>query len=197
MNKRSLALVSVLVLGVCCLALGQERLTPKEAQAQIEEYRAREAAANARIAELEGQVEALKAEIAELDREIAELEARLAELQKLPKYYGKYTVKEGDWLAKIAGYREIYHDATKWPVIYEANQDLIKDPNLIYPGWALFIPGLDVYQVIPTDCLWMIASYISVYGNARDWPKIYEANKDKITDPDLIYPGQEFQIPRD
>lgn len=195
--RRSLALVSVLMLGVCSLALAEKRLTPKEAKALIEEYKAREAVAKARISELEAQVEALKGEIAELDRKIAELEAQLAELQKLPKYYGRYIVKEGDWLAKIAGYREIYNDPTKWPVIYEHNKDLIKDPNLIYPGWLLFIPGVDVYRVVPTDCLWLIASYISVYGNAREWPKIYEANRDKIRDPDLIYPGQEFQIPRD
>lgn len=43
------------------------------------------------------------------------------------------------------------------------------------------------------DCLWRIAAY--TYKNARLWPLIYMANKDKIKDPDLIFPGQKFAIP--
>lgn len=33
------------------------------------------------------------------------------------------------------------------------------------------------------------------YGSIFAWRKIYEANKDKISDPDLIYPGQELILP--
>jgi nucleoid-associated protein YgaU len=33
------------------------------------------------------------------------------------------------------------------------------------------------------------------YGNANQWKRIYEANKDVIKNPDLIYPGQTFRIP--
>ena len=33
------------------------------------------------------------------------------------------------------------------------------------------------------------------YGSAGQWKKIYEANKDVIKNPDLIYPGQTFKIP--
>lgn len=194
-KKIGVALVLALALSGVLVAK-EKRLTDKEAKAMIEEYMARTAEANAKIAELQPKVDALTAQIADLDKKIADLEAQLAECNKKPKYYGKYTVAPGDWLSKIAAKREIYHDASKWPMIYEANKDLIKDPDFILPGWLLFIPGLDVYKVIPGDCLWMIASYISIYGKARDWPKIYEANKDKIKDPDLIFPGQEFTIPR-
>ena len=45
------------------------------------------------------------------------------------------------------------------------------------------------------DCLWRIAGYKNIYKNPLKWPIIYKANKDKIKDPDLIYPGQIFQIP--
>jgi nucleoid-associated protein YgaU len=44
-----------------------------------------------------------------------------------------------------------------------------------------------------TDCLWRIAQ--KLYRNARLWPVIYMANRDKIKDPDLIYPGQKLVIP--
>jgi len=50
-----------------------------------------------------------------------------------------YIVVKGDSLSKIA--KREYGDANKWPTIYEANKELIKDPDLIYPGQELKIPG--------------------------------------------------------
>ena len=50
-----------------------------------------------------------------------------------------YVVVEGDSLSKIA--RREYGDANKWPTIYEANKGLITDPDLIFPGQKLQIPG--------------------------------------------------------
>ena len=50
-----------------------------------------------------------------------------------------YVVVEGDSLSKIA--KREYGDANKWRTIYEANKDLIKDPDLIYPGQELKVPG--------------------------------------------------------
>jgi nucleoid-associated protein YgaU len=50
-----------------------------------------------------------------------------------------YVVVKGDSLSKIA--KREYGDAAKWPRIYEVNQDIIKDPDLIYPGQTLKIPG--------------------------------------------------------
>jgi nucleoid-associated protein YgaU len=49
-----------------------------------------------------------------------------------------YTVQKGDTLSKIA--EHYYGNASKWRVIFEANTDLIKDPDLIYPGQTLRIP---------------------------------------------------------
>jgi len=49
------------------------------------------------------------------------------------------------------------------------------------------------YTVVKGDSLSKIAKQF--YGNAGDWKKIYEANKDLIKNPDLIYPGQTFRIP--
>jgi nucleoid-associated protein YgaU len=50
-----------------------------------------------------------------------------------------YVVVKGDSLSKIA--KREYGDANKWRTIYEANKDLINDPDLIYPGQDLKIPG--------------------------------------------------------
>jgi nucleoid-associated protein YgaU len=35
----------------------------------------------------------------------------------------------------------------------------------------------------------------NMYGNANKWRKIYEANTDLITNPDVIHPGQILKIP--
>src|SRR5688500_12381439 len=50
-----------------------------------------------------------------------------------------YVVVKGDSLSLIA--KREYGDANKWRTIYEANRNLIKDPDLIYPGQELKIPG--------------------------------------------------------
>ncbi|KQC06967.1 MAG: hypothetical protein APR54_06455 [Candidatus Cloacimonas sp. SDB] len=137
-------------------------------------------------------------DFSDLDNRIANLEASLDAAK--PKYYeDTYTVVKGDWLSKISGYSFIYNDVSKWPIIYRANRDIIKDPNLIYPNQVIKIPrGLpNEWKVYKGECLWRIASYPEVYGNAVKWPVIYRANKDKIKDPDLIYPNQVFEIPRD
>lgn len=49
-----------------------------------------------------------------------------------------------------------------------------------------------VYTVKKGDCLWNIAG--AEYSNPFMWPVIYWANKAQIKDPDLIFPGQNFDI---
>ena len=46
----------------------------------------------------------------------------------------------------------------------------------------------------PGNSLWRIAR--SRYGSGPNYSVIYEANKEQIRDPDLIYPGQVFTIPK-
>ena len=50
-----------------------------------------------------------------------------------------YTVQEGDTLSKIA--QRYLGDAMAYPKIFEANREVIKDPDLIYPGQKIRIPG--------------------------------------------------------
>ncbi|MFC4355303.1 LysM peptidoglycan-binding domain-containing protein [Chryseomicrobium palamuruense] len=49
------------------------------------------------------------------------------------------------------------------------------------------------YKVVRGDTLWAIAK--RYYGNGSQYPKIFNANKDKIKNPNLIYPGQVLTIP--
>jgi nucleoid-associated protein YgaU len=49
-----------------------------------------------------------------------------------------YTVVAGDTLSKIA--KQVYGNANKYPVIFEANKPMLKHPDKIYPGQVLVIP---------------------------------------------------------
>jgi len=51
-----------------------------------------------------------------------------------------YTVRRGDSLSLIA--KRYYGDPMKYPLLFEANREVIKNPDLIYPGQTLRIPKL-------------------------------------------------------
>jgi nucleoid-associated protein YgaU len=48
------------------------------------------------------------------------------------------------------------------------------------------------YTVQPGDSLWQIAR--RVYGDGRYWVLLYQANADRIGNPNLIYPGQHLRL---
>lgn len=51
-----------------------------------------------------------------------------------------YEVQKGDSLSKIA--KDRYGDASKWKMIYEANKNLLKNPDIIHPGQMLELPDI-------------------------------------------------------
>ena len=50
-----------------------------------------------------------------------------------------------------------------------------------------------IYEVVSGDSLSKIAK--REYGNASEWNRIYDANRDLLNDPNKIYPGQKLKIP--
>ncbi len=61
---------------------------------------------------------------------------------------------------------------------------------------AALEPGNVEYYIIQSgDSLSKIAK--KYYNNAGEYPRIFEANKEVIKDPELIYPGQKIRIPLD
>ena len=51
----------------------------------------------------------------------------------------------------------------------------------------------NTYTVKKGDTLSAIA--LREYGDANEWRRIFESNRDLIEDPDLIHPGQQLTIP--
>ena len=54
-------------------------------------------------------------------------------------------------------------------------------------------PAPVFYTVVSGDSLWKIAS--KHYGDGNKWNALFEANREVIKDPDLIYPGQQIRVP--
>ncbi len=53
-------------------------------------------------------------------------------------YYTKHIVTGDDTLSKIA--RHYYGDMMKYPQIFDANRDVLDNPNVIHEGQVLIIP---------------------------------------------------------
>lgn len=58
-------------------------------------------------------------------------------------------------------------------------------------GWKRYV----VRKKVPADCLWRIAKDKRHYGISKLWKRIYEANRGKIKNPNLIFPKQVLLIP--
>jgi len=71
------------------------------------------------------------------------------------------------------------------PTYSDLTLNLSIDPSLA--------PKQQTYTVAAGDSLSKIAKQF--YGNANEYMKIFEANKDKLTDPNTIKVGQQLVIP--
>ena len=129
--------------------------------------------------------------LSDIDEMLAQLTARVAQPVTID-----YTVSRGDNLWTIAKQEKIYADPYMWPRLYRANKDQIQDPDLIFPDQTLAVPfgvAENEHLVTRGDFLFRIAA--EVYNDGGKWHKIYEANKQQIVEPHLIFPAQILEIP--
>lgn len=80
---------------------------------------------------------AMQQETKETEETIAKEEPK----KEYKEYIVQYNPKERDCLWRIA--LKVYNNARLWPLIYIANKDQIKDPDLIFPGQRFIIPSLE------------------------------------------------------
>jgi len=170
----------------------------RDAEACIDEASANLDKESEAISDLESALADLRPRLMGLKSEVEGLQGQIAYFEGLPRVY---TVEKGDFLYKISGMEEVYADPLKWKRIYRANKHVIDgfdDPNLIYPDWGLVIPRdwPRSYTVKDGENLWMIAKRWEIYGDGREWKRIFDANGDVLSDPNMIRPGQTLTIPR-
>ncbi len=111
-----------------------------EAKAKVAEAKVKAANARAKAAEAKAAAK-VKAEAVRLAWERKKEERAEAKAEAKARAAAEarvYVVKSGDSLSKIA--KAVLGDASRWPEIFEANKDKIKNPNMIHPGQELRIP---------------------------------------------------------
>ena len=59
---------------------------------------------------------------------------------------------------------------------------------------AIVVDSIETATVARGDSLWRISR--KTYGSGYRYTVIHEANQEQIRDPDLIYPGQIFVLPK-
>ena len=128
---------------------------------------------------------------------------------ELPEQKGTpYTIQKGDTLSGLA--RKFYGDPKLRHVIQQANVNVIPDPEVLRVGEKIQIPSRpeltpagptakelmtsrETYIVQPRDTLSKISRMH--YGDSSGVELIYQANKDKITDKNVLKPGTTLIIP--
>jgi len=148
-----------------------------------------------RFAELQSSV------LSQLDssgEKIAEAEQLFQRIQaKMPKAVNDiYSVKPGDYLWKIAGKEQIYNNPYEWVKIWSANRDQIENPDLIYPDQKLDIRRrLKPNEIVVREGETLKEIAERRGGNPFDWQDIYQANRQIIQDPNMLYPHQILKLP--
>jgi LysM repeat protein len=67
-------------------------------------------------------------------------------------------------------------------------------PRQIYEADYAKLPTS--YTVAKGNCLWWISEFKQIYNDPFMWPLIFKANRAKIKNANLIYPGQVLDVPR-
>lgn len=115
-------------------AYGKAPALARDAVSAAEKSRTTAIAEAKRIAEQEAKRREEEA------RRLAEAEARRRAEEEARMHPPNYVVAKGDCLWNISGMQTIYKQSPMWPVIYDANRNVISDPDMIYPGQKLTIP---------------------------------------------------------
>lgn len=109
---------------------------------------------------------------------------------------------EGDARADASGHWLLALDRPVAPGMHQVRLDRIAPGGTVLSRIAVpfdrttlpIPPGNGAVTVVePGQCLWLIAQRI--YGNGVRYTLIYQANRNQIRDPNLIYPGQVFTLP--
>jgi nucleoid-associated protein YgaU len=214
-------LVAALVLYVCSYAAAQE-MTKEDWQKQITEYTAKRNDLKTKLTGLQGEVDQLKkndaakaaalkkcnddlmalvgansaaerayaAKLDEIDAKINELSrlsnqdlwARKGEIDDVQKMLDEAKANKLGALPKY--YDRIKEEQNRLDALRKTLESAQMMMTYTVGTWAK-----------DRDCLWNIAKKPKIYDNAFLWPKIWQGNKDKIKNPDVIKKGQVLSIP--
>ncbi len=194
-----------------------EEMDEEEWQRQMDELNAEKSNLSSKLTALNSEIDGLKSSSAAKDKELEKCENDLYAMVGTTKSgVADFRKKFEETEKKVNGKVGTCEDAKKMYF-----DDISKDKARCLPEfadrYASMKRKLDAwcgekapesgYTVVKGDCLWKISKM--KYGSPYYWPAIWDANKDgvvnadklrnrrhkKITNPNLIYPGQVLRIP--
>ena len=222
MSKKwiTLGLVLALVIGATgTVSAAEQKMTREDYVAKLAEYTAGEEGAQQELTGLDAEITSLQDELAALDADMATLERDILGLVDATDAeiasYGKQLdslVSQLEGLMALAPEELYMHHRTELEDIAEQLAELKGDKISALPEMAAKIGRIEGmlnelqdrglrklaqfdYEVAKGDHLWGISGKDVIYADPYMWPRIYRANRDKIEDPDLIYPEQVLAIP--
>ncbi|MFA8342409.1 MAG: LysM peptidoglycan-binding domain-containing protein [Rhodothermaceae bacterium] len=202
LTKSLLTILALLFFSVATFA--QERdMSFDEWEAEINRLNAKKADLTTEIAGLKKDISGLKSKLAGLQDPTDctnELYALVGATKsdvdafgrKLDALMAKIMRKEAYKEDRVAEWEEL--KASKIGALPQFFDKLYNQAQRALDAWKAK-PREVMYTVVKGDCLWYIAKRKEHYGNGFAWPKIYNANRDQIKNPDLIYPKQIFKVP--
>ena len=200
--KQVLALLALLVF-FSASVIAQEEISTEEWEAEI-------ARLSSEKADLTAELEGLQAEVNALGEKKNSLQAFEDCQGEMYAMVGADADAVADYSAKVNALMADISAKKSEKADRQAELDALKASKLsALPGFYDLVHGklqkmLDawqeapkevMYEVVRGDHLWGIAKKGEHYGNGHAWPNIYNANRDQIKNPDLIYPKQVFTVP--
>jgi nucleoid-associated protein YgaU len=218
MKKAIVAIFAVLL----CVGVvsAQEEMTKEQWQQQMNEYAGKVSDLKQAVKTLDDQIASLQSESTRLDADIDkcmdELYAMVgSDKEKAAAYRAEIEAAENkanelmrlsdaDLMARSS---EVNDLAAKVKGLWENKLSLIPEfwdrltaldekvkslQNTISGTGKVYTVGTWQHD---RDCLWNISKKPAIYNNAWMWPKIWQGNRDQISNPDIIHPGQKLKIP--
>lgn len=208
-TMKLLSKISVLLILVFLTAntFAQEKISKDEWEAQMQSNTAKIESLNKEISALESDIAKLRqtsASIPSYEDCIGSLPAMVSATKSDVDNYrkavneleGKIRRKEGPKADRQKDLNAL--KANKISALPEFFDRVHTDLQALLDAWQedSVAASKDInYTVVKGDCLWFIAKKKEHYGNGFAWPKIYQANKDQIKNPNLIYPKQLLKVP--
>ena len=200
LKVKLLGIVSLLLL-LTAVNFAQEEMTVEQWESEMAAYKNKQAALETEISALKTDIDNLKAmELQDPEECIDELYQLVGATRNDVNNYrkavneldGKIKRKEGP-----KADRQTDLNALKMNKISALPEFYNKVHNQMQQSLDSWVeaPTEISYAVVKGDCLWNIAKKKEHYGNGFAWPVIYQANRDQIKNPDLIFPNQTFKLP--
>lgn len=204
-NLISMIFTFVVMLGIQSFAQQKVELTVEQWEAEMARLKAKKESLTKENEAVQNDVNALQQKLTSmksyddcLDELYAMIGAKKAQIDNFRKAVteleGKIRRKEGPKADRQADLDAL--KANKISALPEFFDRVHNQMQKMLNEWVEEVVVKDVmYTVVKGDCLWYIARRKEFYGNGFAWPKIYQANREQIKNPDLIYPNQSFKIP--